>query len=182
MAPCSGIRTAAKSKKPASGGRWHQILGVSLHATSDEIRKAYRTLALQHHPDKVGGDSDKFKCVQQAYEEGVRKCRSKVDSKTSKGTVQASARVSRTHEKANQVGAEQNGCKESRKKATKCRVVPVTASKARLRAAVERWQNFSETMPNSIPTASAEDMATWLTTDSCMVVDSREAALASVPL
>ena len=42
-------------------------LGVQKAASMDEIKKAYRDLARQHHPDK-GGDAEKFKGVQEAYE------------------------------------------------------------------------------------------------------------------
>lgn len=42
-------------------------LGVSVHATSEEIRQKYRTLAQIHHPDK-GGDEEKFKRIKFAYE------------------------------------------------------------------------------------------------------------------
>ncbi|KLL04746.1 MAG: DnaJ-like protein [Mycoplasmataceae bacterium RV_VA103A] len=44
-----------------------RILGVSENATPEEIKKAYRKLALQHHPDK-GGDAEKFKEIANAYE------------------------------------------------------------------------------------------------------------------
>lgn len=46
---------------------YYQILGVSKDASSDEIKKAYRKLAHQHHPDK-GGDAQKFKEVSEAYQ------------------------------------------------------------------------------------------------------------------
>jgi len=42
-------------------------LGVSKTATPDEIKKAYRKLASQHHPDK-GGDKAKFQDIQAAYD------------------------------------------------------------------------------------------------------------------
>ncbi|CAD7940854.1 unnamed protein product [Amoebophrya sp. A25] len=45
----------------------YQILGVSRSATEDEIRRAYKKLAVKHHPDK-GGDSETFKNIQSAYE------------------------------------------------------------------------------------------------------------------
>ena len=42
-------------------------LGLQRGATEDEVKKAYRKLAREHHPDK-GGDAEKFKKVQEAYE------------------------------------------------------------------------------------------------------------------
>ena len=45
---------------------YYNILGVSKQATADEIKKAYRKLASQHHPDK-GGDTKKFQEVEEAY-------------------------------------------------------------------------------------------------------------------
>jgi DnaJ-class molecular chaperone len=35
---------------------YYKTLGVDTTATTDEIRKAYRKLALRHHPDKNNGD------------------------------------------------------------------------------------------------------------------------------
>jgi molecular chaperone DnaJ len=46
---------------------FYQILGVNQNATQDEIKKTYRKLAVEHHPDK-GGDENKFKQISQAYD------------------------------------------------------------------------------------------------------------------
>ena len=46
---------------------YYKILGVSKNATEDEIKKAFRKLAHQHHPDKSGGDAAKFKEASEAY-------------------------------------------------------------------------------------------------------------------
>ena len=44
----------------------YKILGVSEDTDQKEIKKAYRKLAAQHHPDR-GGDEEKFKEVAEAY-------------------------------------------------------------------------------------------------------------------
>ena len=46
----------------------YQLLGVSVNASNTDIRKAYRKLSAQHHPDKEGGDRDKFEQVKLAYD------------------------------------------------------------------------------------------------------------------
>jgi molecular chaperone DnaJ len=50
---------------------YYQLLGVSREADTDEIKKAYRKLALQYHPDRNQGSKEaeeRFKEVTQAYE------------------------------------------------------------------------------------------------------------------
>lgn len=46
---------------------YYQTLGVGPDATADDIKRAYRKLASQHHPDK-GGDKHRFQEIQKAYE------------------------------------------------------------------------------------------------------------------
>lgn len=50
---------------------YYELLGVAKNATTDEIRKAYRNLALKYHPDRNPGDKEaekKFKEISQAYD------------------------------------------------------------------------------------------------------------------
>jgi len=47
---------------------YYNILGVKKDASKDEIKKAFHKLAMQHHPDKNGGDDKKFKEVNEAYQ------------------------------------------------------------------------------------------------------------------
>jgi len=46
----------------------YETLGVSKGASEDEIKKAYRKLAHKHHPDKAGGNTEKFKEINAAYQ------------------------------------------------------------------------------------------------------------------
>lgn len=49
---------------------YYQLLGVSKNASKDQIKKAYKKLAIKHHPDKNKGDKaseEKFKKINEAY-------------------------------------------------------------------------------------------------------------------
>jgi len=47
---------------------YYTILGVQKGASEEEVKKAYRKLAHQYHPDKAGGDEKKFKEINEAYQ------------------------------------------------------------------------------------------------------------------
>eukprot|EP00919_Chromeraceae_sp_WS-2016_P074559 GHVR01176462.1.p1 GENE.GHVR01176462.1~~GHVR01176462.1.p1 ORF type:complete len:455 (-),score=112.83 GHVR01176462.1:355-1641(-) len=55
------------SKKDIDNSKFYDILGVPKEATESDIKKAFRKLAIKHHPDK-GGDEAKFKEITRAYE------------------------------------------------------------------------------------------------------------------
>lgn len=46
---------------------YYEVLGVGKNASADELKKAFRRAAIEHHPDK-GGDETKFKEINEAYE------------------------------------------------------------------------------------------------------------------
>lgn len=59
--------TSSDSNKEVDNNRFYELLGVSKNATSDEIKKAFRKLALKKHPDK-GGDPKEFAEITHAAE------------------------------------------------------------------------------------------------------------------
>ncbi|KAF9423610.1 hypothetical protein BGZ94_008249, partial [Podila epigama] len=62
-------QAAAVKAIRSSGGDFYKVLGVSKSATDIEIKKAYRKVALQMHPDKNGapGADEAFKIVSKAF-------------------------------------------------------------------------------------------------------------------
>lgn len=67
-----GFDSAAQRRRRLAGLEQHfHTLGLGMDASNDQIRTAYRKLALQHHPDKNQGSqraAEKFKKIQVAYE------------------------------------------------------------------------------------------------------------------
>jgi curved DNA-binding protein len=46
---------------------YYSVLGLNKSASSEEVKKAYRSMAMKHHPDR-GGDEAKFKQISEAYD------------------------------------------------------------------------------------------------------------------
>jgi DnaJ family protein A protein 2 len=53
--------------REVSNSKYYETLGVEKTASPDEIKKAFRKLAMKEHPDK-GGSIEKFQEIQEAYE------------------------------------------------------------------------------------------------------------------
>jgi DnaJ like chaperone protein len=75
-----GVFRQVRAQFVREASRAYDILGVSREASPEDIRKAYRSLAVQNHPDRVANlgpefvkvAEEKFKAIQGAYEE-IRK-------------------------------------------------------------------------------------------------------------
>ncbi|HPR91413.1 MAG TPA: DnaJ domain-containing protein [Candidatus Paceibacterota bacterium] len=47
---------------------YYQTLGIKENASQEEIKRAFHQLAYKYHPDRPGGDEDKFKEINEAYQ------------------------------------------------------------------------------------------------------------------
>merc|ERR1719378_679923 len=56
-----------RGSKNVDTTKFYKLLEVEKSASEADIKKAYRKLAVKHHPDK-GGDPEKFKEITRAYE------------------------------------------------------------------------------------------------------------------
>jgi DnaJ homolog subfamily A member 2 len=57
-----GHGRGGREKKEVDNNKFYNILGVKKDATQDEIKKAFRKIALKEHPDK-GGDPEKVTLI-----------------------------------------------------------------------------------------------------------------------
>lgn len=48
------------------------ILEVSTNISKEELKKKYKHLVLKHHPDRKGGNAEKFMLIKEAYDELVK--------------------------------------------------------------------------------------------------------------
>lgn len=75
-----GSKDAGANDAEASPASWDKVLNVPAEASVDEIRKAYKTLMSQYHPDKVASLGDELKAlaeqkskeITRAYREAMR--------------------------------------------------------------------------------------------------------------
>lgn len=63
----AGSGCTPSPEKHGDNSKLYELLGVEKDANAAEIKKAYRLMAMKHHPDK-GGDPDMFKEIQRAFE------------------------------------------------------------------------------------------------------------------
>jgi hypothetical protein len=55
----------------AAPEQWFQVLGVKATASREDIDTAYRRLAMQHHPDREGGNAEQMARINQARDDGL---------------------------------------------------------------------------------------------------------------
>jgi len=154
-------------------GPWHEVLGVPPEAKAEEVRRAFRELALTLHPDKqqlngVAADDggEAFRRAQEAYEDGLRAA-----------AIRALTVASRA------AGGGKGGESELQVAVGPARglvlPVPLSAPRARLREACDAFERLAdlgrtETVPDEVSVVTTDVVAEWLCEDACVVVDTRE--------
>ena len=94
----------------AAAPSFYEVLGVAPTASQEEVRKAYRRLALQHHPDKNRGKTEdehseaeaQFKAVSEAYDVRLRSGARSAEQRAERGAARSCAEpcdASRSREK-----------------------------------------------------------------------------------
>jgi uncharacterized protein with beta-barrel porin domain len=63
----AAFRGFAQLAGPQPAAAWHSVLGVAAHASTDEVRAAYRALRGAAHPDRHGGSTEHFDAIQRAW-------------------------------------------------------------------------------------------------------------------
>jgi hypothetical protein len=94
--------TAASSRErmaTIAGNLWFKVLNVSISASAEEVKRAYRHLALLHHPDKAHGDADTFKRVKEAYETGLKKSQKRLAMAMKREAKEAQSKVKKSDPK-----------------------------------------------------------------------------------
>lgn len=67
-----GLAEESKQRIAATGWAWHQVLNVAKEATLQEVKQAFRDLALLHHPDKgLESCNETFRIVRSAYQRAL---------------------------------------------------------------------------------------------------------------
>ena len=61
-------RDAWDDVEDLEGTLHYDVLGLERNASADDVRRAYRSKARLHHPDKAGGDAETFARVKKAYD------------------------------------------------------------------------------------------------------------------
>jgi len=70
---------------------YYEVLGVAKNATTDEIERAFRKLARQHHPDRNIGDKD----AEARFKEALKPMRSWSTRKNASATIVTGTRASK---------------------------------------------------------------------------------------
>jgi len=171
---------ASRDRIVTAGKSWQKVLGLNTSASVDEVKRAYRQLALMHHPDKAHGDADTFRAVQEAYVLGLRKCRKQAPSQAvstaksdvvgkssatsvAKAGAKAQDQSQRPVQTASKVeasgpGGEKGNAGEGedrdrgpKRARPKSWALPADASKVKMRKVVEQWGSCMRVGQKTMP-------------------------------